>query len=96
MARKFLVHARRDQVGVAVADILKGEEVEGTFMDDGSKVTVKSQDEVPLGHKIALMEIGKGQKVIEYGEEIGVATAGIPKGSHVHVHNIKSMRWGNS
>jgi (2R)-sulfolactate sulfo-lyase subunit alpha len=93
MQRKFLVHAKQDFVGVAVEDISKGEEIEGVFMDDGAKVPIKSRDAIPLGHKIALRDIGKGEKVIEYGEEIGAATQDIGKGSHVHVHNIKSMRW---
>ena len=94
MARKFLVHAKQDLVGVAVADISKGEEVEGVFMDGGGSVAVKSQDDVPLGHKIALAEIKPGETVVEDGEQIGVATDAIPKGGHVHVHNIKSLRWG--
>jgi (2R)-sulfolactate sulfo-lyase subunit alpha len=98
MQRKFLVHAKQDFVGVAVDDITNGEEVEGVFMDDedgnnSSKVSVKSREAVPLGHKIALLDIKKGQKVIEYGEIIGAATQDIAKGSHVHTHNIKSLRW---
>lgn len=95
MKRKFLVHAKEDFVGVAVDDIVDGEEVEGVFMDDGGKIPIKSRNPVPLGHKLALVDIKKGQKVIEYGEQIGVATQDIAKGSHVHVHNIKSLRWGN-
>ena len=94
MERKFLVHAKQDLVGVAVADIAKGEEVEGTFMDSGSRTSLKSRDVVPLGHKIALAAIGKGERVVEYGEQIGVATESIEKGAHVHVHNIRSLRWG--
>ena len=96
MEKKFLVHAKQDSVGVAVADIEGGEEVEGTFMDSGGKVSLKSQDAVPLGHKIALTAIKKGEKVVEYGEAIGVATESIQKGGHVHVHNIRSLRWGKS
>lgn len=95
MQRKFLVHTKQDFVGVAVDDIIEGEEVEGVFMDDGGKIAIKSKSTVPLGHKIALIDIKKGQKVIEYGAQIGVATQDIAKGSHVHVHNIKSLRWGN-
>lgn len=93
--KKFLIHAKSDHVGVAVDDFIKGEEVEGVYMDGGSKVKLTSRSEVPLGHKIALKDIKKGEKVIEYGEPIGVATQDIPMGSHVHVHNIKSLRWGD-
>ncbi|MDG7012843.1 MAG: UxaA family hydrolase [Nitrososphaerota archaeon] len=96
MEKKFLVHAKQDSVGVAVADIDSGEEVEGTLMDSGGKVSLRSQDAVPLGHKIALAAIKKGEKVVEYGEPIGVATENIQKGAHVHVHNISSLRWGKA
>jgi (2R)-sulfolactate sulfo-lyase subunit alpha len=95
MEKKFLIHTKQDSVGVAVYDIREGEEVEGVFMDDLSEIPIKSKSTIPLGHKIALLDIKKEQKVIEYGEQIGIATQDIAKGSHVHVHNIKSLRWGN-
>jgi altronate dehydratase len=45
---------------------------------------------VPLGHKIARTDIRSGDKILKYGAPIGVATADIPAGAHVHVHNIRS------
>ena len=33
------------------------------------------------------------KNILEYGQEIGYATTAIRKGAHVHVHNIKSLRW---
>jgi (2R)-sulfolactate sulfo-lyase subunit alpha len=50
-------------------------------------------EEIPLGHKLALNEIKNGDAVIKYGHDIGRATAEIPKGRHVHVHNLKTKRW---
>lgn len=47
---------------------------------------------VGIGHKIALRPIADGEDVRKYGEVIGVATAAIAEGAHVHVHNIKSHR----
>ncbi len=93
MASKFLIHAKDDFVGVATEDISKGEKVEGVFMDTLKKFQIEARDNVPLGHKIALKEMKKGDKVIEYGEPIGEASQNINAGAHVHVHNIKSMRW---
>lgn len=71
-------------------------------IEDGVVVTVldkrgASQDytvkgEVPYGHKIALAPISKGQHIIKYGEEIGIATSDIQPGEYVHVHNLDSMR----
>lgn len=43
------------------------------------------------GHKFALQDIKKGEKVIKYGMPIGVATCDIKKGEHVHTHNLKTL-----
>ena len=42
------------------------------------------------GHKYAVCDIAKGEKVIKYGMPIGHATADIKKGEHVHTHNLKT------
>lgn len=93
MASKFLIHAQDDFVGVATEDITKGEKVEGVYMDTLKKVQIEACDSIPLGHKISLREMKNGEKVIEYGEPIGEVSQPIKTGAHVHVHNIKSMRW---
>ena len=49
-------------------------------------------DAVPSGHKIALCAIHAGEAVIKYGSPIGLATAEIPAGAHVHTHNLASTR----
>ena len=43
------------------------------------------------GHKFALTDIAKGEKVIKYGMPIGYATEDIAKGAHVHTHNVKTL-----
>lgn len=45
---------------------------------------------VSLGHKLAARDISMGEKITKYGVPIGSATADIPAGAHVHVHNMKS------
>ena len=47
---------------------------------------------IPFGHKIAVAAMAAGAPVIKYGEVIGVATAEIRPGQHVHVHNVRSDR----
>lgn len=42
---------------------------------------------IPFGHKVAVAPIAAGAAVIKYGHVIGHATADIPQGGHVHVHN---------
>ena len=47
-------------------------------------------DEIPYGHKVSTRSIARGEPVRKYGEVIGFATADIPAGSHVHVHNLSA------
>ena len=42
------------------------------------------------GHKYALRDIPAGGEVVKYGMPIGHATQNIPRGGHVHVHNLAS------
>ena len=58
----------------------------------GNTETLMAGSAIPYGHKIATVQIGKGTKIVKYGEVIGVATADIDKGGHVHVQNIDSLR----
>lgn len=48
--------------------------------------------DVPYGHKIAVVNILEGQKIIKYGEVIGVATKDIRRGEYVHIHNLDALR----
>ena len=90
-----LIHNRDDNVAVAVVDIKAGDEVATVFLEDMRPgPVVRALNDIPLGHKIALRDIPKGSQVIKYGRPIGVATADIRAGEHVHVHNLKSLRWG--
>jgi (2R)-sulfolactate sulfo-lyase subunit alpha len=49
--------------------------------------------DVPIGHKIALTDIKRGDTVLKYGQDVGKAVSDIAKGDHVHVHNLKTKRW---
>jgi len=91
----FLVHKNGDSVGVAVKDLKPGENARGRCLTENAEYLVKILDEIPLGHKIALKDIKENEIVIEYGEGIGIATKDVCKGEHVHVHNLRSARWGD-
>jgi (2R)-sulfolactate sulfo-lyase subunit alpha len=93
MAHTFLVHHVDDSVGVAVTDIDAGSEVTGRVQSTGEQVQLRVSDPVPLGHKLALRDIPAGEPVTKYGVTIGLATAHIRVGNHVHVHNLKGQRW---
>ena len=90
----FLVHAVSDTVGVVVTeDGASGRDLTGWIMETDETVTLTAKDDIPLGHKLALGDIKSGDTIIKYGHDIGKAVADIPKGCHVHVHNLKTKRW---
>ncbi|HEX5464849.1 MAG TPA: UxaA family hydrolase [Burkholderiales bacterium] len=90
----FLVHDKKDTVGVVVIEGVKaGQEVTGWLMEDDSTVKMKTLNDIPIGHKIALTEIADGATIIKYGFDIGKAVAAIKAGEHAHVHNVKTKRW---
>jgi altronate dehydratase len=43
---------------------------------------------IPVGHKIALVDMKAGDPVIKYGQTIGEATREIREYEHVHTHNV--------
>lgn len=94
MTTHFLVHDNTDTVGVIVVENVKpGQDLSGWVMDTDETITVKAMDAVPLGHKIALLDIKEGDTLIKYGHDIGRSIANIGTGHHVHVHNAKTKRW---
>jgi (2R)-sulfolactate sulfo-lyase subunit alpha len=93
MAHAILMHKSGDDVGVAVRDLKKGESVGAVTLEGRFVVRVKLSDDVPLGHKVAMRDLGKDKKVIEYGRTIGGATRTVRRGAHVHTHNLKTLRW---
>jgi altronate hydrolase len=79
------VHLRpEDNVAVAARHLQPGLEVQ----HDG--LTLGLDRRIGLGHKFALRPIKKGEAVYKYGQIIGFASADIPAGGHVHVHNVQA------
>jgi hypothetical protein len=76
--------SEQDNVAVAVRDIPAGARIEL------GGLSLTTCDPIPLGHKVALRHIGLGEKILKFGVPVGSATAEIPAGSHVHMHNVKS------
>lgn len=88
-----LVHNEGDAVAVVIVDIAEGTDVSSVTLEGQDQGIVKATQDVPLGHKIALMDIAQGSDVIKYGRSIGEATQDITAGQHVHTQNVKSQRW---
>ena len=76
---KTVLLGASDSVAVAIADIAAGDDIGGGLI---------AVTDIPSGHKVAVTTIGAGDTVFKYGQAIGVATAGIAKGAHVHSHNL--------
>ncbi len=87
------MHEVGDDVGVAVVDLKKGTTAGALTLEGKAAGSVKLRDNVPLGHKVAMRDLAKDKQVVKYGRPVGKAIAAIAKGSHVHIHNLKTMRW---
>jgi galactarate dehydratase len=83
MAEKPIVikAAKADNVGI-VAN-LNGLP-KGTFLDDG---TILSEN-IPSGHKVALSNVSKGDKIIRYGQIIGYANKQIMQGECINESKV--------
>ena len=68
----------KDTVAVVLTDVPAGALICG----------VKATENIPQGHKMALLPINFGEKVIKYGFSIGHATRDIAPGAWVHEHNM--------
>jgi hypothetical protein len=71
-----------DNVAVATRKLPRGSVLGGLYLI--------AQEEIPLGHKVALRPITVGEAVLKFGVPIGRATRTIMPGELVHVHNIRS------
>jgi altronate dehydratase len=83
--RQAIVIDPQDNVATAIDDLQAGVQV---TVVDGEVVLLSA---IPYGHKFALVDIPSGEYVVKYGAPIGRATAFIPKGSHVHIHNVQDI-----
>jgi altronate dehydratase len=80
-----IVISERDNVATALQALTAGQTIDGP-------VALVVREDIPRGHKVALRAIAAGASVIKYGNQIGVASAEILAGTHVHTHNVSSAR----
>jgi len=75
-----------DNVATLLRAVAKGDKVRvGT-------TEIEAGEAIALCHKIALIDIEPGDRIVKYGDPIGEATQAIKAGAHVHVHNLRSLR----
>lgn len=87
---KILLVKRDDNVATCLAAVAAGETVQ--FSTDSGPRQLCLADDIPFGHKFAVRDIARGERVIKYAETIGLASQDIRAGQWVHVHNIESVR----
>lgn len=82
--KRLIRLAEQDNVLMLATTVPAGEHI----LVNGKPVTFETG--LSLGHKIAAHDIAAGETILKYNFPIGVATADIPAGTHVHIHNMKS------
>lgn len=93
-APQFLVHSPKDNVGVIVIEgLVAGTDMLGVITETDSTTKAKANHDIPIGHKVALVDLKQGDTVIKYGEDVGRIVAEVKKGDHVHTHNMRTKRW---
>ncbi|HAY40998.1 MAG TPA: flagellar biosynthesis protein FlgA [Gammaproteobacteria bacterium] len=91
---QFIVHDENDSVGViTVEDLKANDNLTGWIMDQDKLMDIKINQDIPIGHKVAIRDISEGSTVIKYGVDIGRTVSNIAAGDHLHVHNVKTKRW---
>jgi altronate dehydratase len=78
-----------DDVAMALAALGAGSRVEVESPGKNETEHVVLVEDIPLGHKFALRDIRKDQKVVKFGMEIGTALRDIPQGAWVGEHNLE-------
>ena len=90
----IIIHDKKDNVGVVVIEkITANQDCNCWIMENDKSVNIQSITEIPLGHKIAMKDLGPGDTILKYGHDIGKVVKVIKKGDHVHVHNVKTKKW---
>lgn len=82
-----LILNAEDNVAVALTDLKSGTEV---IINNSNRKWIVT-DNIPYGHKLAVTDILKDEKILKYGEWMGVATTSIQTGGHVHVKNVRGL-----
>lgn len=91
MVNGILINPKDSVVTIAAA-AEAGDDV--AYTDAGERKVQRALEDIPIYHKIAIRHIAKGDKVLKYGELIGIASSDIMPGMHVHVHNIEEPERG--
>ena len=85
-----LMISEKDNVATSLANAESGDTVQVRLAKEFK--SIGALEKIPYGFKIAVTDIARGDKIIKYGESIGIASEDIKQGQLVHVHNIEGAR----
>ena len=61
MSTDIIIHDKKDNVGVVVIEkTTSKQDCNCWIMEDDSSANIQSMDEIPLGHKIAMIDLNEG------------------------------------
>ncbi len=86
MTPTIIILDERDSVGVALRPLKAGDRCAA---HDGDQ-DLRAREDIPFGHKVALVDLPRNAPVRKYGEIIGYAEGEIRAGCHVHTHNLRA------
>ena len=91
----FLAHCAGDAVAWRSSTRSRGPAT-SRYLDGTASAIVEVASEIPLGHKVALSDVGRATT----SSSTASASASPPptsrEGDYVHIHNVRSARWQNS
>jgi altronate hydrolase len=87
-SRALLLLDPLDDVAVALTALAPGMAVAA------GERRVEIRDDIANGHKVALRDMAAGETVRKYGWPIGILTADVAAGGHVHSHNLATALSG--
>jgi altronate hydrolase len=78
-----------DNVAVALRTLKQGEQLGVPVAATRSQAsTLSVSTRIMKGHKIALVDMPRGSRVLKYAQLIGLSSEDIKAGDHVHTHNL--------
>jgi altronate hydrolase len=86
--RDLLRLAPGDDVAVALRELAAGERL------PAGDLVLEVRQATMFGHKLALRDMAAGTKVRKFGWPIGILTAPVRAGEHVHSHNLSTLLGG--
>lgn len=77
-----------DNVGILINGGIAGSFV---IIPGTEKREILLKENIPSGHKVAVVNLISGTPIIKSGQTIGLCGRNISAGEHVHLHNIKTL-----